>query len=234
MSKYPSFLPTSLPTSVAILSILAILVTSTLLFADQSRVKQEAGPDQSVGQTMRLVNDPRIASTPELLEVLGMRDPSFRTQVKIEIGKRFRVSAPPEQEEIIRSLKMILKTDPKRERRVDAASRLGGFVNFELMPHESEQIAEGFHETIRTDQDPAVVIFAVRALPDFDKSDKATDALLSVLNNKELTKAEPELQTETFLSLGKVGESAVPVLAQFLADFPEPVMIALSLSLIHI
>lgn len=224
MRKYLSFLPTS----VAILSILGILAASALLFADQLKVKQEIGPDQSAGQTMRSVSDLKIKSTPELLEVLGMGDPSFRTQVKIEIGKRFRISVPPEREEIIRSLKMILKTDPKRERRVDAASRLDGFVNFELMPHEREQIAEVFHETIRTDQDPAVVIFAVRALPDFDKGDKAIEALISVLDNKELTKAEPKLHTETFLSLGKVGESAIPFLVESLADFPEPVMIALS------
>lgn len=222
---------------VATLCMLGILISSVSLFAEpepDSRAGSEQATEtnETVSDYHSVVREIRnelgAKSTSVLVESLGTGAHLFRMEVMIEIGKRFDASAPPEREKMIRSLNAILETSPERERRFDAVSRLGGFVNFKPTPGEMEQIAEGLRRAIATDREPGVVLLAVRNLPDFDQSNKGIDALLSVLDNQELLNKEPDLRTMTFLSFGRVGASAIPFLVNFLEDFPEQVLMGLS------
>jgi hypothetical protein len=173
-----------------------------------------------------------VASVPELLERLGAGDPDVRAQVCLEIGQRFQTSASAEREAIIRSLNTILGTDPEQQRRADAALCAGVVAQLEPTPDERERMAQGLHRTIATDHDPTVVLFAVRALPDFDQRDQAIEALTAVLSNQTLLKDDREghLRMEVFLALGRLGARAIPTLMNWLHTYPEAVMIALSVT----
>jgi hypothetical protein len=163
-----------------------------------------------------------------LTDLLGEGDYSSRKQTIVKIGKQFAASTSQERRNILSTLRTILEIEPDLRKKTDTIILLGSLAHGSLSRDETQQVEETLYKTIAMEQDATVILFAARALPGLGGQDKSVDALSSILARKELLKQEPKLITVTLLSLGRLGQPAIPLLVNALSDFPEKAMLALA------